>query len=313
MNQSALDPHGPVARTILDLGWVLFGVTVVVYVLVLAGLAWALLRQRREADATPAADRRFTSIVAALTVVTTLTLVGLVAVSEVSGRALGVPQAPHPVMVDIVGHQWWWEFRYRDDRDPSKVVTSPNELHIPVGVPIVLNAMSQDVIHSFWVPNLTGKRDLIPGQVTTTWMQADTAGIYRGQCAEFCGPSHAKMAFVVVAEPVEKFQAWIQHQREPAGEPAAGQAMQGHDVFLSRQCTLCHAIQGTPAGAHLGPDLTHVGSRMTIASGTLENEPTPLNAWVENAPSIKPGVRMPPHMLETSEREAVVAYLRSLQ
>jgi len=313
MNQSALDPHGPVARTILDLGWVLFSVTVVVYVLVLAGLAWALLRQRRESDRTPAADRRFTSIVAALTGVTTLTLVGLVAVSEVSGRALAVPHAIRPVAVDVVGHQWWWEFRYRDENDPSKLVTSPNELHIPVGVPIVMRAMSQDVIHSFWVPNLTGKRDLIPGQVTTTWMQADTAGIYRGQCAEFCGPSHAKMAFLVVAEPVDKFQSWIQHQREPAGVPTTAPAAQGRDLFLSRQCTLCHAIQGTPAGARLGPDLTHVGSRMTIAAGTLANERDPLDAWVENAPSIKPGVRMPPHMLESSEREAVVAYLRSLQ
>jgi cytochrome c oxidase subunit 2 len=312
MNQSALDPHGPVARTILDLGWVLFGVTVVVYVLVLAGLAWALLRQRREGDATAATERRFTTVITTLTILTALTLVGLVSVSEVSGRALAVPGTPRPVSVDVIGHQWWWEFQYRD-RDPSKLFTSPNELHIPVGVPVVLQARSPDVIHSFWVPNLTGKRDLIPGQVTTTWMQADTAGIYRGQCAEFCGPSHAKMAFLVVAEPVEKFQAWIQHQREPASDPAAGQATQGRDLFLSRQCALCHAIHGTPAGAHTGPDLTHVGSRLTIAAGALPNEQPPLDAWVENAPSIKPGVRMPPHMLEAAEREAVVAYLRSLQ
>ena len=120
--------------------------------------------------------------------------------------------------VDVIGHQWWWDFRYRDG-DPSKWTSSPNELHIPVGMPVVLRTSSMDVIHSFWVPNLTGKRDLIPGQVTNTWIQADTAGTYRGQCAEFCGMAHAKMAFIVVAEPRATFQAWLEHQRQPAGEP----------------------------------------------------------------------------------------------
>jgi len=312
VKQSVLDPHGPIAQAILGMGWTLAAVCVVVYILVLAGLAWALMRRRQPSDDAPEADRRRTSVVTVLTILTALTLVALVAASEVTGRVLDVPEDPRTLTVDVIGHQWWWEFRYRAG-DPSKWTSSPNELHIPVGMPVVLRTSSMDVIHSFWVPNLTGKRDLIPGQVTNTWIQADTAGTYRGQCAEFCGMAHAKMAFVVVAEPRATFQAWLEHQRAPAGEPASDQAARGKDVFLSRQCTLCHAIQGTVAGSRVGPDLTHVASRLTIGAATLDNERQPLDQWIDNAPFFKPGVRMPSHMLDASEREAVVTYLRSLE
>jgi len=312
MNQSVLDPHGPVAQAIHGMTWTLAIVCAVVYTLVMAGLGWALSRRGRNGEGTPVDERHLTSIVTTLTILTTLTLVALVAASEVSGRALAVPAGSQQLTVDVVGHQWWWEFRYQDP-EPANWVTSPNELHIPVGVPVVIRAVSKDVIHSFWVPNLSGKRDLIPGQITTMWIQADTAGIYRGQCAEFCGTAHAKMAFLVVAEPSEAFQAWLRRQREPGREPASDQAARGRDVFLSRQCSLCHAVQGTPAGARTGPDLTHVGGRLTIGAGTLPNTQRPLDAWVEDAQAFKPGIRMPSHMLESSEREAVVAYLRSLE
>jgi cytochrome c oxidase subunit 2 len=214
--------------------------------------------------------------------------------------------------VDVVGHQWWWEFEYHDVT-PSDVFTSPNELHIPVGVPVVLKAMSTDVIHSFWVPNLMGKRDLIPGIVTNTWIQADEPGVYRGQCAEFCGHQHAHMAFEVVAEPMDKFQAWIRHQREPALEPSTDEEKRGKDVFMQSTCVTCHAIRGTDAGSHVGPELTHVGSRLTLAAGTLPNARGHLAGWIANSQSIKPGNRMPPNALAAGDLQAVLAYVRSLR
>jgi cytochrome c oxidase subunit 2 len=217
--------------------------------------------------------------------------------------------------VDVIGHQWWWDFQYRSDR-PQELVSSPNELHLPVGVRVVLRAVSRDVIHSFWVPNLHGKRDLIPGQVTPLWLQADRPGVYRGQCAEFCGVQHAHMAFVVVAEPLDRFNAWLQHQRQPAPPPVAtddGAVRRGHELFMQQPCVTCHAIRGTDAGARLGPDLTHVGSRMTLAAGALPNTPEHLSRWIAEAQSVKPGNRMPTISLGDDDRRALVAYLRSLQ
>ena len=312
MNQSALDPRGPIANAISGLMWTLFGVSAVVYVLVLLALWWALTRTRREADAAPQTTARINRVVGLLTVVTTLTLVGLVTASALSDHRLTSPSGPGAITVDVIGHQWWWEFQYHNIT-PSQWVTSPNELHIPVGVPVVVRAISTDVIHSFWVPNLEGKRDLIPGIITHTWIQADTPGVYRGQCAEFCGYQHAKMAFYVVAEPMDRFQAWIQGQRMPAREPSTPEETHGRDVLVRSACVLCHAINGTIAGSHVGPDLTHVGSRRSIAAGILSNSDERLDAWTDDPQSIKPGNEMPAHLLSVSDRHAVVAYLRSLQ
>jgi cytochrome c oxidase subunit 2 len=312
MNQSALDPRGPAAHAIAGMAWTLFAVCAVVYVLVLLGLWWALARRRQESDSSAPTDARITQTVVMLTVLTTVTLVGLVIASEVSGRGLTTPNEPGVITVDAVGHQWWWDFRYHG-ATPSDWVTSPNELHIPVGVPVVIKAISQDVIHSFWVPNLSGKRDLIPGQVTSTWIQADAPGVYRGQCAEFCGYQHAKMAFLVVAEPIERFQSWIDGQRQPAPEPASEEERRGRDLVLARACVLCHSVQGTPAGSHVGPDLTHVASRQTIAAGTLPNTEASLEAWLDDPQAIKPGTAMPSHLLGDTDRRAVAAYLRTLR
>jgi cytochrome c oxidase subunit 2 len=313
MNQSALDPHGPVAQSIMGMTWTLFIVCAVVYALTMAAFWWALARRRRAEDDGPASERRLTRVVTALTIATAMTLVALVVASEVNGRQLEPPRrADGVVIVDVTGHQWWWDFTYYSE-SPTQRVTSPNELHIPVGVPVVIRARAQDVIHSFWVPNLSGKRDLIPGQVTSTWLQADTPGVYRGQCAEFCGYQHAKMAFLVVAEPMDRFQAWLRQQRTPAREPALASEQRGLEVVLSRQCVLCHRIEGTPAGSHVGPDLTHIGSRRTLAAGALPNTDATLDQWIDDPQAIKPGSRMPSHMLEASDRHAVVAYLRSLQ
>jgi cytochrome c oxidase subunit 2 len=244
--------------------------------------------------------------------VTVITLVGIAASSVVAGRGIYSPSGPGALTVDVVGHQWWWDFQYHDIT-PSDVFTSPNELHIPVGVPVVIKAMSTDVIHSFWVPNLMGKRDLIPGMVTNTWIQADEPGVYRGQCAEFCGHQHAHMALNVVAEPIDKFQAWIRRQRESAPEPATEQERRGRDVFMQSPCVTCHAIRGTDAGSHIGPELTHVASRLTLAAGTLPNARGHLAGWIANSQSIKPGNRMPPNALAPADFQALLAYVRSLR
>jgi cytochrome c oxidase subunit 2 len=306
------DTAGPAAHSIAALGWFLIGLSLVVYVLVMAALAWAIVRRRREADDAPEAHATMTRVVTVAVALTVVTLVGLAVTSFVAGRGLTSPSGAGAITVDVIGHQWWWEFQYRDVT-PADFVTSPNELHIPVGVPIVLKVQSRDVIHSFWVPALHGKRDLIPGQITNFWIQADRPGVFRGQCAEFCGHQHAKMAFVVVAEPMQKFRQWIEHQRKAAAEPASDRQMRGRDVFLQTTCAMCHTIRGTSAGSRLGPELTHVASRMTLAAATLPNTRGHLAGWVLDPQAIKPGTRMPANPLSQDDLEAVLDYLRSLR
>jgi cytochrome c oxidase subunit 2 len=310
--QSILAPAGPQARTIATLTWWFFAVCAVVYLLTMAALAWAMLRRRAPGDDAPDTSRRLGLVIAAAAGVTVVTLVVLSVASVVSGRGLIAPSGAGPITVDAIGHQWWWEFQYHDI-SANEWVNGPNELHIPVGVPVVIKAQSRDVIHSFWVPNLHGKRDLIPGMVTHTWIQADRPGIYRGQCAEFCGPQHAKMAFFVVAEEMDQFLAWLQHQRRGALPPVTDAEKRGHELFMRGTCVMCHTIRGTPAGARVGPDLTHVATRRTIGAGTLSTTRTNFAEWVRDSQVFKPGNRMPPHRLNGEELQAIVAYLETLQ
>lgn len=311
-NQSALNPHGPIARSITSHSWMLLLICTAVYIVVMIALFIAIGRRRRETDETPEATGRLTRNVSLAVALTVVMLIGIAASSVVAGRGMYSPSGAGAVTVDVVGHQWWWDFQYHDVT-PSDVFTSPNELHIPVSVPVVIKAMSTDVIHSFWVPNLMGKRDLIPGIVTNTWIQADEPGVYRGQCAEFCGHQHAHMALNVVAEPIDRFQVWIRHQREPATEPSTDLERRGQQVFLQSPCVTCHAIRGTDAGSHVGPDLTHVASRLTLAAGTLPNARGHLAGWIANSQSIKPGNRMPPNALDPGDFQALLAYVRSLR
>ncbi len=311
-NQSMFNAQGPAARSIAGLGVVMMVVCLAAYVAVLAVLAWALARTRRPADDSPRTTRQMTAVISGAVVVSVVVVVTLTIASAAVGRGLTSPSGPGAITIDVIGHQWWWDFQYRDVT-PSDFVTSPNELHLPVGVPVVLRAQSRDVIHSFWVPNLQGKRDLIPGQVTNVWIRADRAGVYRGQCAEFCGHQHAKMAFQVVAEPMEVFQAWIANQRQPAREPDADEQRRGRDLFLQSTCATCHTIRGTDAGSRVGPELTHVASRLMLAAGTLPNTRAHLRQWIANPQAIKPGTRMPPNALAPADLEAVLSYVRSLR
>jgi cytochrome c oxidase subunit 2 len=309
--QTPLNPAGPEARTIATLTWWFFGICGFFFAATMAAVVWAVVRRRRPTDDSPDTERRLARVIASAMAVTILTLIGLSVYSVAAGRVL-TPPPNAPLMVDVIGHQWWWEFQYRDPV-ASSWVNSPNELHIPVGVPVVLRATSADVIHSFWVPNLHGKRDLIPGMETHTWIQADAPGVYRGQCAEFCGQQHAHMALYVIAEPMDAFQRWLQHERQGAPQPSTPATQRGHDLFMSGPCAMCHSIRGTAAGSHVGPDLTHVAGRQTIAAGTLPMVEGHLAGWIADSQSVKPGNRMPPNLVPGADLQALVAYLETLK
>jgi len=213
--------------------------------------------------------------------------------------------------VEVTANQWWWDVRY-DDAQAGRVFNTANELHVPVGRPVILTLKSSDVIHSFWVPNLHGKKDLIPGRTATLHLQADRAGVYRGQCAEFCGFQHAFMAFRVTAEEPAHYEAWAEKQRSVAAEPTGSPQQRGRELFLTGTCVMCHAIGGTIASARRGPDLTHVAHRETLAAGTLPNTDDAMKQWIRNPQQFKPGVNMPASNLSDEEISSLVAYLRSL-
>jgi cytochrome c oxidase subunit II len=310
--QNPLNPAGPQASRIAWLTWLFIGVCMAAYVLTIAAAVWAVLRKRQPSDDAPETSRRLGVVVSIALAVTVTILVALTVTSVVTGRGLLSPSAPPTITVNVVGHQWWWDFSY-DDVSPNQVFSSPNELHIPVGVPVVIKAESRDVIHSFWVPNLHGKRDLVPGFSSHTWIQADKAGVYRGQCAEFCGHQHAHMAFLVVAEPMDQFLRWIENQRRGAPQPATEIQRRGHDVFMQGPCVMCHTIRGTAAGSRFGPDLTHVASRQTLAAGTLPMTRGHLAGWITNSQSIKPGNRMPPNMLSSDDLQALLSFIETLR
>jgi cytochrome c oxidase subunit II len=312
MIQSPLNPAGPQAATIAALSVVFFTICAAVYVLTIGALLWAIFRRRQQTDDSPRTSRRLATVVAAAGGVTALTLVALTVADAAAQRRVMKPSPPGALTIEAVGHQWWWDFQYQG-ASPQEFVSSPNELHIPVGVPITIKTSSRDVIHSFWVPNLIGKRDLIPGMTTQMLLQADEAGTYRGQCAEFCGHQHAHMAFLVVAEPMEEFQRWMQRQRSGAPQPATDEQKRGHDVFMAGPCVMCHTIRATSAGARFGPDLTHVASRRTIAAGTLTTSRAHLADWIRDSQAVKPGNRMPPNVVRPEHLDALLAYLETLQ
>jgi cytochrome c oxidase subunit II len=239
-------------------------------------------------------------------------LFGLVVISVLTDRALASLPQKDSLNIQVTAHQWWWDVRY-DDPDPSKLFNTANEIHIPVGRTINVTLRSDDVIHSFWVPNLHGKKDLIPGRTGTIQFRADSPGVYRGQCAEFCGYQHAYMAFLVIAEPSDQYEQWAQTQRASAVTPSEALPARGEQVFMSSTCVMCHAIQGTSAQARRAPDLTHLGSRTTLAAGTLTNTQAHLTAWISDPQRFKPGVNMPSADLTDDDLQALSAYLSSLR
>jgi cytochrome c oxidase subunit 2 len=317
--QNALHPAGIQAEHIAQLWWLTAALCTVVFIAILVAL-FVSLRRAPRAQAATAPDmesmqrpergaRRF---VVTATVLSVLGLIALLAASVITDHALASLSTRDAVHIEVIGHMWWWQVNY-DDPVPARIFSTANEMHIPVGRPVVVSLKADDVIHSFWVPNLHGKKDALPGHITTLTLRADKAGTYRGQCAEFCGLQHAFMAFTVVAEPDAAFQQWADAHRQPAPQPGGGDAKRGQDLFLTGTCMMCHTVAGTTANARTGPDLTHIASRPTLAAGTLPNDRASLRAWIEDPQKLKPGVNMPAHHVAAADLDALVAYLETLK
>jgi cytochrome c oxidase subunit 2 len=307
--QTMLGADGRDGALFFDLFTVFLVVTIVFYVVVVAGLAWAVLRRRGEGGGGEPAVR--TGLLAWIGVIS----VGLVALTFASwfyDRTMNRPAAPAPLTVQLTAHQWWWDVTYSND-DPAQVLRTSNELHLPVGVPVRIILKSADVIHSFWIPNLSGKQDLIPGRINEIFIKPQKVGVFRGQCAEFCGIQHAHMAFDVTVEPRAEFEKWWARSLQPARTPTTPLQKAGYDYVTTRECSTCHAITGTPAAGLVAPDLTHVASRLSIGAGTYPMTRGHLQAWIADPQSAKPGNQMPVIGLEPAELRAVTEYVASLK
>lgn len=314
INQSVLSPAGVQASSIHELWALMLSVCTVVFVAVLTALLIAVLsgnRHSAQPSAVPA-EETLTKYVGVAVGLTVVTLIALLVASVWTGRSIASLQATSALSIDVTGHQWWWEIQYEDAIASRRVMTA-NEIHIPTNRPVVLKVTSRDVIHSFWVPNLQGKRDLIPGYTTALWVQASRSGVFRGQCAEFCGMQHAHMAFDVVAESDEEFGRWLDAMRQPGHDPPDATARKGRDVFMQTRCAGCHAIRGSDAAGQTAPDLTHIASRSTLGAGSLPNTPDNLANWIRDPQRVKPGNQMPPSLLADDDLHALVAYLETLR
>lgn len=322
MNHNALDAAGPQAMRIEHLWWIFLAVAIAVYLL---SMLFVLLsvrksRQRRQAltDDPPTLaidaprERRVGAVVWGSLVVTTIILFILMLSDFFAGRAIDAQKNDASMTIQLTGHQWWWEAQYVDPI-PGNSFTVANELHIPVGATVQIELRSADVIHSFWIPNLHGKRDMIPDHPTRIYIKADRAGTYVGQCAEFCGFQHAKMRLVVVAEDPDTFHKWAANQWRSAVEPTTDVQKRGQEVFLTRTCVMCHSISGTIAHARVGPDLSHVGSRRMLAANSIPNTHGDLGGWIADPQSIKPSVHMPPNPLPPEDLRALLEYLENLK
>jgi cytochrome c oxidase subunit II len=311
-SHSIVSPHSPQTKLIALLWWWMLAAAAVVFFGAVALLGVAYVRRRSEG--LPRFGKR--EDVAGGMVVVFGIVVPLVVLIALFGAAnlyvIRSSAAPSPhstrMTIDVTGHQWWWEVRY-----PESSAVTANEIHIPVGTRIDVVATSADVIHSFWVPQLARKIDMIPGRENRVLLYASSPGVYRGQCSEFCGLAHAYMAVKVFAEPQASFRAWLAHNSRPASAPVGAQALLGERLFMDRQCSSCHQISGTPANATVGPNLTHVAGRTSLAAATIANEPRELEAWIANPQAIKPGDRMPDLGLSRAEVAAIAAYLEELR
>lgn len=313
MTPSALDPRGHGADVIAQLWWVLLALCTLVALITLAALVYAALRPRPNWQRpTAEQDRGPTrAIVYAGIVGPVIILAGLFVYVLSALGALSVP-ADSPYSIVVTGYQWWWDVRYRFPNQADGFRTA-NELRIPVGRRVRVDLESFDVIHSFWVPQLHGKIDLIPGRKNEIWLQANEPGVYRGQCAEFCGLQHTRMAFHVVALEPAEFDAWLMQQRRPAPEPRTAAEQHGRVTYESHGCAICHAIQGTTSRGIVAPDLTHVASRMYLAAGTIPTTRGHMAGWISDPQHVKPGVNMPRVPLDPDELNNLVTWLLTLR
>lgn len=313
--QSVLNAHGTSAASLKQLIILIVIVCSLVWMLVMIALIGSLRHRRpertRPTDVDSRRERRMSGAIAAATIVTVVVITGFTVASFFTTRALSVA-GPDDLTVRIGGSQWWWNVQYLDPK-PEKSFQTANEIHVPVGRNVRLQLEGEDVIHSFWVPSLAGKQDLIPGRPNELTIRADRVGIYRGQCAEFCGLQHAHMAFLVIAETQEAFDKWTEAQRQAAADPSDEEAAAGRAAFLAKPCASCHTIRGTSASGSTGPDLTHVRGRKYIAAGLFETTRGSLAAWIADPQTLKPGSNMPMVPLTSDELRSISAYMASLK
>jgi cytochrome c oxidase subunit II len=308
--QSVLSPAGSAAGTIASLSWVLFAGAALIFAGVMGLLAWAVSRRA----ARPVRTRLW--IIGGGVVFPLAVLASLYAYSNLKTPGWLAQPPAGALVVGITAHMWWWEVRLRDPAGGQDIVLA-NELHLPVGRPVWLGLSSPDVIHSFWVPALAGKVDMVPGRLNHLLIEARQAGTYRGQCAEYCGEQHARMALHVVAEAPGAFDAWLAAQARPAAAPAGPdmpRIERGRQAFLAQRCNACHSIRGLAEQGRLAPDLTHVGSRLYLGAGTLRNQAGSMAHWIADTQAIKPGARMPSFKtIDAATLGALAAYLEQLQ
>lgn len=307
--QSSLDPAGRGAERIADIFWWMAGGSIVVWLLV----AWLTVSAIRGRVAKQTARQAHLYIIGGGAIFPTVVLAALLAYGLGQMPPLLAPAPAGSLRIEVGGEQYWWRMRYVP-ADGTEPVVLANEIRLPVGEPVEFIFDSPDVIHSFWIPALGGKMDIVPGRRTRLLLEPTRTGTFRGQCAEFCGTSHALMAFAVVVSEKEEFDRWLADQRSTAATSDDALAVRGRELFLANGCGACHAIRGTEAGGNLGPDLTHVGSRLTLGAGTLPNDRAAFVRWLAETDRVKPGVLMPHFgMLPVEELDAMAAYLESLQ
>jgi cytochrome c oxidase subunit II len=308
-------PESTPAKAIADLSMFVLGVTALIFIVVSALLTYAIVKFRATAataDREPAQVYGSTQIELAWTIIPILIVVVLfAATARVIHAIQDAPEPASAVAVTVIGHQFWWEFRY-----PALGIVTANELHVPVSDPsrprpTVLTLLSADTDHSFWVPQLAGKTDLIPNRINALWMDPQRPGVFLGQCAQYCGLQHAKMLQRVSVDTPDEFDAWVHAQLQTAAEDTSATA--GRRVFETTACINCHAVRGTAANGRFGPDLTHLMSRVTIASGAAENTRENLRLWLKNPDAIKPGSLMPAMQMNDAELDALVGYMQSLR
>lgn len=307
---------GPAATPAYRLGWALIALVVTVMVVIALLLVGALIRRRpalpSAAQGKLPADAGGLNWLVIGTGVSSVALFAALVYAMTTLQSVASPPREPPLTIDVASYDWWWKIDYPDAADPSREFVTANEIHIPTGVPVRVELRSADVIHTFWAPQLAGKTEMIPGQTNVQWIEADTPGVYRGQCSQFCGAQHAHMAFEVVAEPQAQFEAWREAQRRGAQPLSTPDARAGQHLFGER-CAGCHSVRGTSAAGMQAPDLTHLASRRLIAAGQMTNTAEHRLDWIEHAQRIKPDSLMPSIALSASEAASLSAYLSTLQ
>lgn len=301
------DQSGPIAKEADRLWDITFIIATAIFFIVELLLIYAIIRFRDRPGREAKQFHGNTKVEVLLTAIPALILAGL-AVPTVRSIFDLSEEPSNALQVTVTARQFWWEYEYQD----SGVITA-NEMHIPVGQPVYLTLKGDDVIHSFWVPALAGKQDVVPGRTNFMTIEADEPGTFRGQCTEYCGLSHANMRLRVIAHPPDEFDEWLSDQQAEAESPSDSLAAEGEQLFLEGQCINCHAVQGTDAQSRVGPDLTHFASRETFAGALFDTNEENLRAWLADPPAVKPGAKMPDYGLSSDEIDALVAYLLSLE